>query len=75
MQNLPTFNPTNYVQLGFGVVFYACVILATFMSAAAIYVLVRRGQHRTLCLTIAIVYGLFFLTLVGQGIHILSSIK
>ena len=75
MDPLQSFNPTNYHQLGMGVVFYGVLILITFLSISLIYILVKNGRNKVLAFFVSFIYLTFFLSLAGQGIGFLNQIK
>ncbi len=75
MDQLQTFNPTNYAQLVAGIIYYLLVIVATFFSISSIYVLIRHGESKSLGFIVSVVYMIIYLSLVAQGTHVLGLIK
>ena len=75
MQNLQTFNPTDYTSAITGIIYYGLIIIAAFISAMTIYVLIKNGKSRILGFIVSVVYIVFFFGLIAQGTGLLSLIK
>lgn len=71
---LPTFNPNGTAQAIMGVVFYAIMLLVTFVGFSTIYVLVKHSATKALSVFLSVMFLIFFFALSAQGIHQLSLI-
>ena len=74
MQNFQTFAPTNYTNLGAGIIFYLLLAIATFFSIANIFILIRYAKSRTFAFLVCLVYLIIFMSLVSKGISDLNSL-
>jgi hypothetical protein len=57
-------NPNNLLIAG---VYYVLVAVLTFFSIFGVYILIRYGKSRPLALSIALVYGFFFLKILVES--------
>ena len=66
-----TSNPINLLIAG---IYYILVGIAAFFSIFSVYILIRYGRSRALCFSAAVIYILFFLSLLGQSHQTLLSL-
>lgn len=57
------------------VVFFAIMLVFVFFGTFSIYILVRYGRSKTLSLTLAAIYGLFFIVLFINSFNTLLHLK
>ena len=64
-------NPANLLIAG---IYYVLVIFLSFFSIFGVYILVRYGKSTPLAFSIAVVYAFFFLKILAESYHTLSSL-
>lgn len=55
-------------------IYYILVGLMVFFSAFGVYVLIRYGEKRVLCLFVALLFSFFFLSMLAQSYASLQNI-
>jgi uncharacterized membrane protein len=64
-------NPANLLIAG---LYYLIVAILAFFALFGVYVLIRYSQSKTLALTVSVVFGFFFLTILANSYRILNNI-
>ena len=74
MEEFQAFNPNSTGQLIIGAIFYILLAIATILSIANIFVLIRRSKERSIAFFTCVIYIIIFMAIVGQGIASLNRI-
>jgi hypothetical protein len=75
MNSFQPYQPNTTGQLIIGGIFYLFLAMATFLSMATIYVLLKRSKERTLAFFVCVIYIIVFMAIVGQGINSLNKLS
>lgn len=68
-------NPQSPATLLVTGIYYALVLVLSVFSIFGVYLLIRYGRSRSLSLSIALAYSIFFLVLLSQSYSLLQSLS